>query len=101
MQKSFFTKRLDEINTFKQYTDKSKIISASSANKQAKISSNLESNRSSIISSGSVPPAPTSKAQLPMKKAKFKNDPKLTAKIRFDEPIFHRDVRAEDIHEGH
>ena len=43
----------------------------------------------------------SSKAKLPIKKPKFKNDPKLTSKINLEQAIFKRDLRAEDIHEGH
>ena len=35
------------------------------------------------------------------KESKYKNDPKLTAKIKLDQPIFKRDIRKENIKDGH
>ena len=32
---------------------------------------------------------------------KYKNDPKLTAKIKLDQPIFKRDIRKENVKDGH
>ena len=33
--------------------------------------------------------------------SKFKNNPKLTAKIKLDKPIFKRDLRKENVTDGH